>query len=263
MIANYNAAQFLSYALFSLYRILGEPAFRKIVVVDNHSCDESLTVLEAFRDAGLIELIANPFQRYHGPALNQALTHLSTQQNGNSFDNIDYIWVLDSDVIILRSDILLHAVTSLQRYHAAILGEFEHVTLHEGYAQPFSMLLNPSICWRSGIPVFHEDGAPAREMQRRLRRLGHIILNFPFTEHYYLLHIGSASVHDLTKHGLVSNRYYGWAKQWEGIGYRYSWSHPQKRIFDSFVALYRKEVPTSNPDALIQACERPGVVNIL
>ena len=67
---NYNTAENVAHLLFSIFRILGRDRIVEVVVVDNASTDGSVELLQAMHGAGLIQLIANAKQRYHGPALN-------------------------------------------------------------------------------------------------------------------------------------------------------------------------------------------------
>lgn len=69
---NYNTRGLVALLLWSIYRTLGGQV-RSVIVVDNGSSDGSRSLLEGCRDAGLCELIANDANRYHGPALNQAM----------------------------------------------------------------------------------------------------------------------------------------------------------------------------------------------
>ena len=71
---NYNTRDLIAGLLFSLYRLLGSAEFGRIVVVDNGSSDGSLDFLRAAEGAGLIDLIANDANRYHGPALTQGVS---------------------------------------------------------------------------------------------------------------------------------------------------------------------------------------------
>src|SRR3954471_13121169 len=69
VVVNFNTRWLIAGLLFSLYRLLGKDQFATIVVVDNHSQDGSLALLDGCAEAGLIHLIRNRGQRYHGPAL--------------------------------------------------------------------------------------------------------------------------------------------------------------------------------------------------
>jgi hypothetical protein len=53
------------------------------VVVDNASTDGYAELFTALADSGLCEVIANREQRYHGPALTQAMDHMSATQSGD------------------------------------------------------------------------------------------------------------------------------------------------------------------------------------
>ena len=70
---NYNTKLLVSMLLWSLYRFLGSE-LRSVVAVDNGSSDGSTEILQGCAQAGLCELILNATNRYHGPAINQALS---------------------------------------------------------------------------------------------------------------------------------------------------------------------------------------------
>src|SRR5690349_2529355 len=85
-----------------------EPA--DIVLVDNASQDGSQELLTQFEAAGPCHGILNAEQGYHGPALNQAMNWLAERQKRTSKeDGVDYVWILDSDCIVIRPDTLLAA----------------------------------------------------------------------------------------------------------------------------------------------------------
>src|SRR5207248_1684298 len=94
VLVSYNTLELVARALLSLYRVLELNALSKIVVVDNASTDGSREFLEALAADGLITLIANDRQRYHGPALNQALSYLARGERRQA--SVDYVWILDS-----------------------------------------------------------------------------------------------------------------------------------------------------------------------
>jgi GT2 family glycosyltransferase len=74
VVANYNTCRLIAQLVFSLYRLLGGDQFSALVVVDNASTDGSREVLAALHRAGLVHLIGNRTQRYHGPALTQGIS---------------------------------------------------------------------------------------------------------------------------------------------------------------------------------------------
>ena len=98
---NYNTAEDISHLLFSLFRVLGRDQFERIVIVDNRSTDESPALLSAMAATGAIEVLFNKKQRFHGPGLNQAIAHLA-QTELRRRRAVRYVWVLDSDAIVLR-----------------------------------------------------------------------------------------------------------------------------------------------------------------
>src|SRR5712691_9012356 len=80
VVANFNTRRLIAQFVFSLYRLLGRSEFAQLVVVDNASTDGSRELLNALHDAGLIHLIRNRSQRYHGPALTQGISWLARRQ---------------------------------------------------------------------------------------------------------------------------------------------------------------------------------------
>src|SRR5438045_7088895 len=77
VVANFNTRRLIAQLVFSLYRLLGRGEFAQIVVVDNASTDGSRELLNALHKEGLVHLIRNRNQRYHGPALTQGISWLA------------------------------------------------------------------------------------------------------------------------------------------------------------------------------------------
>jgi GT2 family glycosyltransferase len=124
VVANYNTRRLIAQLVFSLYRVLGGSEFAQLVVVDNASTDSSRDLLRGLQHAGLLHLIGNRTQRYHGPALTQGVSWLAHRQNRVAADEqLDYVWVLDSDVIILPSDAVRAALEMFKRPGAAAVGQ--------------------------------------------------------------------------------------------------------------------------------------------
>jgi hypothetical protein len=76
---SYNTLAVTAQAVYAVSRTA--PA--RHVVVNNASTDGYAELFTALADAGLCEVIANREQRYHGPALPQAMDHLSATQSGD------------------------------------------------------------------------------------------------------------------------------------------------------------------------------------
>jgi GT2 family glycosyltransferase len=101
VMVSYNTIAVTAQAIYALLRTIRTPDMR-LVVVDNGSTDGSGELLTALAAAGLCEVIANSDQRYHGPALTQAMDHLAATQTSDC--RVGPVWILDSDCIVLRSD---------------------------------------------------------------------------------------------------------------------------------------------------------------
>jgi glycosyltransferase involved in cell wall biosynthesis len=218
VVANYNTRRLIAQLIFSLYRILGRDQFDELVVVDNASTDGSRQLLVALERAGLIHLLANAKQRYHGPAVTQGISWLARGQQSGLGAAVEYIWVLDSDVIVRRRETLRDALAVLERERAAVVGQavadptYDVLLKHNReMLQPFSLLLDPQLVWRRPIPPFVEDGAPATALQIAADARGLRLVSFPFIEGRYLLHLGRGTLRAIAAAGDSANRYYTWA----------------------------------------------------
>jgi glycosyltransferase involved in cell wall biosynthesis len=259
---NSNTREFLARLLFSLYRTLPKGSVQTIVVVDNGSTDGSVGLLRELAAGGLIHLIENAQQRYHGPALNQAFSYLAQARRERSPAEADYVWILDSDVIVLRSDALARPLVRLHGAHAALLGQFEHVTLAQGYAELWSLLVDPARVWRLTLPPFYDEGAPARRLQTALRILDVPILSFPYCRDEYILHAGGAALLGIASGRLASNRYYAWAEAWQELLLQGFHDGRKKVLHRRFDTAFRREVPDLTGANLMRACRRSARVRV-
>jgi hypothetical protein len=258
IVANYQTRALISQLVFSLCRFLGADQFACLVVVDNASTDGSVTTLEALRDAGLLHLIANRHQRYHGPALNQALSWLARRQSEVApADRIDYVWVVDSDVVVLRADTVSGAVAAIREQGAAIVGQRLPGTETVPLA---SMLVDPRQVWTRGVAPFHDDGAPSEALQRSLLARGAAIGNFSFGLGSHVLHLGSGTLREIVAEEDHANRFYGWAQKLGDVAYS---RHPLGPwLHRAFLDLYAAEVHDESPATLVAACRTPGLLTI-
>ena len=257
VIVSYNTVELVAHLLLSLYRVLERDALTEIVLVDNASADGSREFLGALAADGLITLIANDRQRYHGPALNQALSYLAQREQLRA--SVDYVWILDSDAAVLRADTLARGLTTLREERAALAGEFEYLTHPQGYAQLWSLLLDPWLVWQPRFAPFEEAGAPGARLQRDLRAAGLPLANFPFGAMRYVHHLGSASLRVVASRGLETNRYFAWAKAWEEIVASIHDRPHGPLAYRRFRAgACRRLLTALEPRAFASVCRRPG-----
>ena len=262
LVANFNTRELIAGLLFSLYRLLGKDQFTTIVVVDNHSQDGSLELLNACADAGLLHLIRNPRQQYHGPALNQGISWLA-QQPGQVLPEqaIDYVWVLDSDVIILRPDTVSAAVTVLENTGAAAVGQLQYDQWNkEDLAGLHSVLLDPALTWTTTHPPFLETGDPSTALQQSLRQQGLAVVDFPYCADSYILHLGRGTLRVVAQSNLAANKYFNWAT--EHYEYHYGGNPQGPQLHRAFLELFSQAGLSLSPASLVAACQRPGLLSI-
>jgi glycosyltransferase involved in cell wall biosynthesis len=266
VVVNFNTRRLIAQLVFSLYRLLGQNEFAEIVVVDNASTDGSCELLHALHDAQLIHLIRNRRQHYHGPALTQGVSWLAHRQRAVPEDErLDYVWVLDSDVIVLRRDAVRDALPLFERSGAAAVGQRigdpAYNRLLRGNVEmlnPCSLMLDPTLIWRDPIPPFLEDGAPATALQVAADEKGLRLVEFPFIEDGYVLHLGRGTLRELADANDTSNRYHLWAV--EHRDYHFGGRSGGSEILAVFTQLLDAEVGDLTPDGLVAACLRPGIV---
>jgi glycosyltransferase involved in cell wall biosynthesis len=259
---NSNTREFVARLLFSLYRTLPRGSVQTIVVVDNASTDGSVELLRDLAAARLIHLIENAQQRYHGPALNQAFSYLAWARHEQSPAAVDYVWILDSDVIVLRPDALARPLARLRAAQAALVGQFEHVTVAQGYAELWSLLVDPALIWRLELPPFGEDGAPAKRLQVALRILGLPILSFPYCRDDYILHAGGGALLAIAAGGFVGNRYFDWAQVWQELLLSRFGEGRRGVLHRRFEASFREDIRVLTGASLVRACSVPARVRV-
>jgi glycosyltransferase involved in cell wall biosynthesis len=206
---NYNTRLLIAQLIYSLYARLGTEQLAQVLVVDNASTDGSPELLERLAAEGLCEAIVNDEQRYHGPALNQAMNRLAEQAAAR---HIDYVWVLDSDCVIIRPDTLEAATRALRGSSAALAGQASASQWHtEETIGLYSLLFDPSQVWREPIPPFEDSGEPSLALQLGCARAGLARIEFPFTRDAYLVHRGRSTLAEIASRGETANKLYDWA----------------------------------------------------
>jgi hypothetical protein len=252
---SYGTRELTAELVFSLCRVLGRDAFAALVVVDNGSRDGSLEMLQALDEAGVLQLVANRRQRYHGPGLNQAISHLARQQRELE---LEYVWILDSDVVVLRREVLDDAVAAIRDHGAAMAGQEEDGPAH---ALPLnSLLIDPARVWRRGLPPFEHAGEPSARLQQALAARGERLAPFGFRHGSYVLHLGRGSLRGIVERGEDANDLFGWASDNHRAHFG---GHPfGPELQAAFRARFRAEVPDDDPATLVRACLDPAPVSV-
>jgi hypothetical protein len=268
VVVNFNTARLISQLLFSLYRILGRSEFTIVVVVDNASTDGSRQILESLAAAQLIQLVANADQRYHGPGLNQGISWLANrQESADSADRIQYVWSLDSDVVVLRRDTARDALRVFEGTGAAAVGQIQDnpvtkraVRNNPSMLSPFSLILDPVQIWQPSIPPFLEDGAPAAGMQVAADADGLRLVSFPFVERGYLIHLGRGTLQGIAESRDTTNRYYEWAAGHDEPYYMGQEGAPS--MYQRFCELFGEEVGDLSPERVTAACSAADLLSL-
>jgi glycosyltransferase involved in cell wall biosynthesis len=256
VVANFNTGRLIAQLVFSLYRLLGRDQFTELVVVDNASSDGSRELLDALHRAGLIHLIQNRTQRYHGPALTQGVSWLAGARPG-----VDYVWVLDSDVVVLRADTVRDALAAARRHDAALVGQKLGDDAYNGLLRnnpemlnPCSLLFDPNRVWREPIPPFLEDGAPATALQVAADAEGLRLVDFPFVQAEYLVHLGRGTLREIARTGDAANRYYEWALDHQEP--HFGGHERGADLYRAFCDRFESELGELTPQNLVDAIRR-------
>lgn len=268
VVVNFNTARLISQLLFSLYRILGRSEFVTVVVVDNGSTDGSRQILEALAAAQLIHLIANADQQYHGPALNQGISWLANrQESADPADQVQYVWTLDSDVVVLRRDTARDALGAFEGTGAAAVGQSQDDPLtkravrnNPSMLSPFSLILDPVQIWQPSIPPFLDDGAPALGMQVAADADGLRLVSFPFVERGYLIHLGRGTLRTIAESRDTTNRYYKWAAGHHEPYYMGQEGAPL--IYQRFCEVFDAKVGDLTPEGVAAACSSSDLLSL-
>ena len=268
MVVNFNTARLISQLLFSLYRILGRSELATVVVVDNGSTDGSPEILEALAAAGLIHLVANTEQQYHGPALTQGISWLAErQESADPADRIRYVWTLDSDVVVLRRDTARDALRAFADTGAAAVGQSQDnpvtsraVRNNPSMLSPFSLILDPAQIWQPSIPPFVDDGAPASGMQLAADADGLRLVAFPFVEDGYLIHLGRGTLKSIAESRDTTNRYYEWAAGHNEPYYMGQEGAPA--LYQRFSEVFDESIGDLTPESVTAACDASGLLGL-
>lgn len=250
---NFNTGEHVALLLWSIHRALRDQSC-SIIVVDNGSVDSSPALLEGCAEAGLCTLIANDTNRYHGPALNQALSHLATAADQTEEAPVGWVWALDSDCLVVRPDALSDATEAAAREDSALLGERRWDPWHRcDRLAPYSLLLDVARVWQPTIEPFEDGGDPTYELERSCIEAGFSVVAFPFASEGHVIHRGRSTLASVHVRGDTTNRLYDWATthhepHFEGVA---GATETYAGLLEQFAA----EVPILDADHLVRACQ--------
>jgi glycosyltransferase involved in cell wall biosynthesis len=248
---SYNTQELTGFLLWSLHRIVKWPGL-EIVIVDNGSRDGSAELLAEAGRAGVCALLANDVNRQHGPGLNQGISWLASRPGPLPA----WIWILDSDVIAARPDVLSAALAAAQSGSAALVGEPQWDQWHqvERFGL-YSLILDPAQVWRPGIGPFTDGGDPSFELLSSAARSGLRPAAFPFTGEGYVIHRGRSSLAAVFAAGDRSHPHYDWATGHHAPHFGEVPGADQR--YGAFLREFRKETGTLTGMSLAAACGYP------
>lgn len=251
VVVNYNTRDLIAALLYSLHRVLPAHALTETVVVDNGSTDGSVPFLERLAEQGLLRLVRNERSTYHGPGLNAGINALAGLQRSGAID-VGVVWVLDSDVIVLRTDALQRSLSLLRNTSAALVGQARHgEDADEPYTLISSLLLDPARVWQKRIRPFWDHGDPGVAMQADVTEWGLARVDFPFYREGYMLHRGRATIRSVAERGITTNR---WYRSGVSRGEPHFHGHPQgEAIYAALLASMHDESRGLDPDCFAAA----------
>lgn len=209
VIVNYNTRDLLTILLFSIFKNLSIDRISKIIIVDNNSQDGSKILLKNLNNNPLIKVVNNRNQQYHGPALNQGIALLNKIRKREK--PFRFIWILDSDVIILKKNILKDAIDFMINKNAAVIGQFQYDHSNLGDPHVSSILIDPEKVWNRQIHPFTNNGMPTVLFYKDIRKHEMKIYDFPFRSNNYILHIGRGTLMQIFKNQEKINQHFQWS----------------------------------------------------
>ena len=248
VIVNYNTMELIALLLFSIYRNLGVENISKIVIIDNNSTDGSKELLKKLEDNNLISFINNKKQKYHGPALNQGIVYLLNHKKRIK-KPFRYILILDSDVIILKNEILNDAVSFMKSQNAAVVGQFQYDYSETGDPHVSSILIDPSKVWNRKIHPFTNNGMPTIKLYNEIRKNELRICDFPFRSKNYLLHLGESTLNQIYINDIRNNQYFSWASNYHN--HHFHGNKKGAEILQEIRTLFIAEVGEITTDNLV------------
>jgi glycosyltransferase involved in cell wall biosynthesis len=246
---SYNTRELTAFLLWSLRTIVSWPEL-EIVVVDNGSRDGSAQLLAEAEQDGVCTLLAERVNRHHGPGLNQGISYLAARPGPRP----EWIWILDSDVVAVRPDVLSAAVTTAREHSAALVGEPQHDQWHpDGRYGLYSLLMDPAVAWLQAGP-FGDGGDPAFDLLGAAARLAIPMEPFPFTATGYVIHRGRGSLAAVHADEDRSHPLYEWAAGHHAA--HFAGVPGAEQRYRALLQQFREETGSLTGASLAAACRR-------
>jgi hypothetical protein len=249
---NYNTAALITLLLWSLHRVLKTHALAEIVVIDNGSSDGSVELLAGLSEAGLCQLLANEANRQHGPGLNQGLSYLATRACATGRAPA-WVWILDSDCVVARSDVLDLALQEVAVTDTSVVGEPQWDPWH-GVVRFGShcLLVDPARTWRDPFAAFENGGDPSFAFLASCQSAGLVLTEFGFLRNGHVIHRGRGTLARLVDADERSNPLYGWALEHHEA--HFGGVSGAAERYEAITARFEVEVPRLDAATLAEVC---------
>ena len=253
VVINYNTKQLIIQLIWSLYNFLKPADFVKLMIVDNDSSDGSQQVLRKLSEEKMISYIENKKNLYHGPALNQAFDALSKAQQDKG-SQVNAIWVLDSDCVILKPDTLVVAIKIMNENQAALVGQPVVDKWNNGAFGLHSLLVDPQQIWKDPIAPFEEHGQPSQHLQESRIQARLKVAPFNFTSEDYVIHLGRSTLAAIVNKKEKENRYFEWATK-NSVPH-FAGEPNAKENYEAFQKKFYQAVPNFEIETVVNAIKQ-------
>ena len=179
---NFNTPDYIKALVHSCYRKLSN-GFGRLTIINTGEPEDARELSEFFQPLGETVHVLHRPGMGHGLALHEGLVYAPSPEP---------TLILDSDVIILRDDLLANSMPCLGPNVIAV-GQVYHDYPPLQYAHPCCLLLNTPLYFRQEIAPFIGSGQPASALYFSAQMAKMEVLDFPYLEGGYVLHRGRGS----------------------------------------------------------------------